>query len=49
MLNEFPGVLFLVVGSVTMGIWAVQKHKKYKKEFGSDYPRNRRVIIPFIF
>lgn len=43
------GLLFLVVGSGTMALWAVQKHKKYKKEFGSAYPRNRKIIVPFVF
>jgi len=41
--------LFLVVGSVTMGLWAKKKHRNYKKEFGSGYPRNRKAMIPFIF
>jgi len=38
-----------MVSVVTMVKWAIQKHGKYKKEFGSDYPRNRKIIIPFIF
>ena len=49
LMNVWPGVLFLIVGLGTMSNWAVQKHRKYKKEFGSDYPRNRKIIIPFIF
>lgn len=31
-----------------MGIWAVGKHRRYKKEFGTAYPK-RKVIIPFIY
>lgn len=30
-----------------MAVWAIKKHKNYKKEFGKDYPR-RRAIFPFI-
>ena len=31
-----------------MGVWAIKKHKNYKKEFGKDYPK-RYKMIPFIF
>jgi very-long-chain enoyl-CoA reductase len=41
--------MFLVVGSGTMANWAAQKHRKYKKEFGSDYPRNQEDYDPFHF
>ena len=40
--------LFLVMGSYFMFIWAMKKHRNYKKEFGSEYPR-RSIIIPYIF
>jgi len=49
MTGSWASVLFLIVGSGTMANWAIQKHRKYKKEFGSDYPRNRKIMIPFIF
>ncbi|KAF9976772.1 3-oxo-5a-steroid 4- dehydrogenase [Actinomortierella ambigua] len=39
--------LFLIVATGQMYIWAVQKHKNYRKEF-SDYPRNRKAMFPFI-
>ncbi|KAG0244169.1 3-oxo-5a-steroid 4- dehydrogenase [Actinomortierella wolfii] len=39
--------LFLIVATGQMYIWAVQKHKSYRKEF-SDYPRNRKAMFPFI-
>ncbi|KAH9481823.1 Putative enoyl reductase [Psilocybe cubensis] len=39
---------FTVVSFYTMAIWAIKKHKNYKKEFGKEYPRNRKAIIPFI-
>ena len=41
-------VLFLVVSAVQMLIWAIKKHKTYKKEFGDKYPRGRKAMSPFI-
>jgi len=41
-------LLFLVVSTVQMGVWALKKHHAYKKEFGTKYPR-RKAMIPFIF
>lgn len=40
--------LFLFVGGGQMALWAIKKHKNYKKVFGKEYPR-RKVMIPFIF
>jgi very-long-chain enoyl-CoA reductase len=45
---------FTLVGALQMTAWAVQKHKRYRKEFdgveGRElYPRNRKILIPFIF
>jgi len=48
-LLEFVAVIFLVVAFVTMAIWAKQKHRNYKKEFGKDYPRERAAIVPFVY
>ena len=39
---------FLAVGSYMMSIWAIKKHKNYKKEFGKEYPK-RNIMIPFIW
>ncbi|KAI8140687.1 3-oxo-5-alpha-steroid 4-dehydrogenase-domain-containing protein [Fennellomyces sp. T-0311] len=39
--------LFNIVATGQMYVWAVGKHKKYKKEF-KDYPRNRKAMFPFI-
>jgi hypothetical protein len=41
--------IFTVVGIIQMAIWAAKKHNAYKKEFGVAYPRDRKVMIPFIF
>ena len=45
---------FMVVGAAQMTVWAIQKHKRYRKEFNGEdgreqYPRNRRILLPFIF
>jgi very-long-chain enoyl-CoA reductase len=32
-----------------MMIWAKDKHRRYKIEFGDKYPKNRTAMIPFIF
>ncbi|KAF9580954.1 3-oxo-5a-steroid 4- dehydrogenase [Lunasporangiospora selenospora] len=39
--------LFLVVAVGQMYIWAIKKHKGYRKEF-SDYPRGRKAMFPLI-
>jgi very-long-chain enoyl-CoA reductase len=40
--------IFALVAGVTMALWSTKKHKNYKKEFGKDYPRTRKAMIPFI-
>ncbi|CAH1158500.1 unnamed protein product [Phyllotreta striolata] len=42
-----PAGLFTLAGAYQMIIWALGKHRNYKKEF-SDYPKQRKAIIPFI-
>jgi len=42
-----PAGLFAFAGLAQMSIWALGKHRQYKKEF-SSYPRGRKAIIPFI-
>jgi very-long-chain enoyl-CoA reductase len=39
--------LFTLVSSVQMVLWALKKHKNYRKEF-KDYPRKRTAIFPFV-
>jgi len=51
---SIPGILFLIAGTIQMGVWAAKKHSNYRKIFdGKDgrraYPRNRRAMIPFLF
>ncbi|XP_038048572.1 probable very-long-chain enoyl-CoA reductase art-1 [Patiria miniata] len=42
-----PALLFTTAGFVQMAIWALGKHRNYKKEF-SNYPRSRKSIVPFL-
>ncbi|KAG0307574.1 3-oxo-5a-steroid 4- dehydrogenase [Dissophora globulifera] len=39
--------LFFVVAVGQMYMWAVKKHRSYRKEF-ADYPRGRKAIFPLI-
>ncbi|KAG7203026.1 hypothetical protein KM043_010151 [Ampulex compressa] len=47
MTSCLPAGLFMLAGAYQMTVWALGKHRAYKKEF-SQYPRNRKAIIPFI-
>ncbi|XP_071953896.1 probable very-long-chain enoyl-CoA reductase art-1 isoform X2 [Antedon mediterranea] len=42
-----PAGLFTLAGFYQMTMWALGKHRNYKKEF-SSYPRSRKSIIPFV-
>ncbi|KAF5279008.1 hypothetical protein FQA39_LY05686 [Lamprigera yunnana] len=42
-----PALLFTLIGGYQMTVWALSKHRNYKKEF-PEYPKNRKAIIPFI-
>jgi len=39
--------LFTFCGFVQMAIWALGKHRNYKKEF-EKYPKGRKAMIPFL-
>ena len=41
-----PAGLFTLAGAYQMTIWALGKHRNYRKEF-EKYPRSRRAIFPF--
>lgn len=47
MTNSLPSLLFTLSGAGQMLIWALGKHRRYKKEF-PEYPKNRKALIPFI-
>ena len=38
---------FMLMGFAQMYVWAVAKHRRYKKEF-PDYPKSRKAMIPFL-
>ncbi|KAI6654860.1 Very-long-chain enoyl-CoA reductase-like [Oopsacas minuta] len=42
-----PALFFTLAGFLQMAIWAIGKHKNYRREF-KDYPRGRYAIIPFL-
>uniref|UniRef100_A0A2I9LPX6 very-long-chain enoyl-CoA reductase n=1 Tax=Centruroides hentzi TaxID=88313 RepID=A0A2I9LPX6_9SCOR len=39
--------LFALAGFYQMAVWALQKHRNYRKDF-PDYPKQRKAIIPFL-
>jgi len=41
-----PVAFFTLAGFIQMRIWAIGKHRQYKKEF-ANYPKGRTPIIPF--
>jgi len=42
-----PAALFTLAGLYQMSVWALGKHRNYKKEF-PNYPKGRTAIIPFL-
>ncbi|GBM90073.1 putative very-long-chain enoyl-CoA reductase art-1 [Araneus ventricosus] len=47
MTNSLPAGIFAMAGFYQMAVWALGKHRNYKKEF-SKYPKGRKAILPFI-
>ncbi|GAA5914465.1 hypothetical protein JCM6882_003027 [Rhodosporidiobolus microsporus] len=45
---NWAAALFTAVAVAQMYVWALKKHRRYKKEFGDKYPRGRKVMFPFI-
>ncbi|KAF9007482.1 3-oxo-5-alpha-steroid 4-dehydrogenase-domain-containing protein [Cyathus striatus] len=48
MTNSIAAHVFAAFAIYTMSIWAIKKHRNYKKEFGKEYPRGRKAIFPFV-
>jgi len=42
-----PAFIFTAAGAYQMAVWALGKHRNYKKEF-KEYPKQRKAIIPFV-
>jgi very-long-chain enoyl-CoA reductase len=45
--RNYTAYIFTIFSIKQMTEWALQKHKRYFKEF-PDYPKNRKAIFPFI-
>lgn len=45
MTQSLPAALFTLAGAYQMIVWALGKHRNYRKEF-LKYPKSRRAIIP---
>jgi len=53
MTQTLTSYLFTLIGAFQMVVWAKQKHLRYRKDFDGKegrpaYPRNRKMIIPFL-
>ncbi|KAG6440468.1 probable very-long-chain enoyl-CoA reductase art-1 [Manduca sexta] len=42
-----PAGIFAAAGFYQMAVWALGKHRNYKKEF-PNYPKGRKAILPFV-
>ncbi len=45
--SKTAALFFAICGFYQMLVWAIQKHKNYRKEF-ADYPKQRRAMVPFV-
>ncbi|CAD8164341.1 unnamed protein product [Paramecium octaurelia] len=45
---SYAAIAFTIFSFGQMLIWAKQKHRRYIKEFGDRYPRNRKAMVPYI-
>ncbi|OGM49455.1 steroid alpha reductase family protein [Aspergillus bombycis] len=41
-------LIFIIIGSVQMGLWAKKKERRYREEFGGKYKVKRFVMLPGI-
>ncbi len=47
MTQSLPAFIFTSLGMYQMTVWAIGKHRNYKREF-PQYPKGRKAILPFI-
>lgn len=45
--QNWAAYIFTIVGTLQMFQWAVQRHKRYHREF-KNYPKNRKIYFPFL-
>jgi len=49
-LTGVPGAfIFWCASSSQMFAWAQKKHERYLADFGSRYPKNRSILVPFLW
>eukprot|EP01101_Sappina_pedata_P013026 TRINITY_DN9337_c0_g1_i1.p1 TRINITY_DN9337_c0_g1~~TRINITY_DN9337_c0_g1_i1.p1 ORF type:complete len:314 (+),score=129.48 TRINITY_DN9337_c0_g1_i1:25-942(+) len=48
MTQSLASYIFTAMGAFQMVIWAQKKHSQYRKEF-PDYPKNRKILVPFVY
>jgi len=48
MTGSWSAWFFTIVSTVQMTLWALKKHRLYQEEFGNDYPKGRKALVPFI-
>ncbi|KAK9462243.1 3-oxo-5-alpha-steroid 4-dehydrogenase-domain-containing protein [Lipomyces oligophaga] len=46
--RSLVSLLFLVASALQMWRKAARKHELYKKEFGAQYPKYRKILIPYV-
>ncbi|TNY24417.1 3-oxo-5-alpha-steroid 4-dehydrogenase-domain-containing protein [Rhodotorula diobovata] len=45
---NWAAALFSAVAVGQMYVWALKKHRRYRKEFGDKYPRGRKAMFPYL-
>ncbi|KAI9136359.1 3-oxo-5-alpha-steroid 4-dehydrogenase-domain-containing protein [Paraphysoderma sedebokerense] len=45
--RSWAALFFTAVAFAQMYVWAVKKHKNYRKDF-KDYPKDRKAMVPFL-
>ncbi|EER05998.1 synaptic glycoprotein sc2, putative [Perkinsus marinus ATCC 50983] len=53
MTQTVMGIAYMLAGAGQMWVWALKKHRNYRREFdGKDgrelYPKNRKILIPYL-
>ncbi|EAU85246.1 hypothetical protein CC1G_10032 [Coprinopsis cinerea okayama7 len=46
--GSIASYLYITICIGILSMWALQRHRNYKKQFGKEYPRNRKALFPFI-
>ena len=46
---SLSALIFTVVSTAQMTVWAIKKHKAYRREFQDKYPRSRKIMYPFVY